>query len=88
MVLPIKKEGDQKEANNIRPFYYPSCQKYVKGLHLNYALHHAKQKIIYKTRWTIKTLHSMETSLLITADAILSTINDKKTTAVVLLGMS
>ena len=87
---PTLKDGNHEEPNNNRPTsLLPILSKVCERV----ALHQMMPYLVSNERLSTrqngkKKLHSTETSLIQTTDAILSAIDEKKFTAVVLLDMS
>ena len=89
-VTPILKDGDHEEANNNRHiFLLPILSKLCEKAALNQFMPHlVSHKKLTTNQSGNKRWHSTETRLIHTTDIILSAIDKKKTTAVVLLDMS
>ncbi|PFX22791.1 putative RNA-directed DNA polymerase from transposon BS [Stylophora pistillata] len=90
VVSPIPKEGSHEEPDSNRPIsLLPIVSKVCERAALNQIMSFLVSNERLSTRQSgNKKLHSTETSLIRTTDAILSAIDDKKITAVVLLDMS
>ena len=87
---PILKDGNHEEPNNNRPIsLLPILSKVCERVALNQIMPYLVSKERLSTRQSgNKKLHSTETSLIRTTDTLLSAIDEKKVTAVVLLDMS
>ena len=87
---PILKDGNHEEPNNNRPLsLLPILSKVCERVALNQITPYLMSNERLSTRQSgNKKSHSTETSLIRTTAAILNTIDEKKTTAVVLLDMS
>ena len=90
VVSPILKDGNHEEPNNNRPIsLLPILSKVCERVGLNQITPYLMSNERLSTRQSgNKKSHSTETSLIRTTDAILNAIDEKKTTAVVLLDMS
>ena len=90
VVSPILKDGNHEEPNNNRPIsLLPILSKVCERVALNQIMLYLMSNERLSTRQSgNKELHSTETSLIRTTDAILSAIDEKKIAAVVLLDMS
>ena len=90
VVSPIIKDGNHEEPNNNRPIsLLPILSKVCERVALNQITPYLMSSERLSTRQSgNKKSHSTETSLIRTTDAILNAIDEKKTTAVVLLDMS
>ena len=90
VVSPILKDGNHEEPNNNRPIsLLPILSKVCERVALNQITPYLMSNERLSTRQSgNKKSHSTETSLIRTTDAILNAIDEKKTTAVVLLDMS
>ncbi|PFX18846.1 putative RNA-directed DNA polymerase from transposon BS [Stylophora pistillata] len=90
VVSPIPKEGNHEEPNNNRPIsLLPILSKVCERAALNQIMPFLVLNERLSTRQSgNKKLHTTETSFIRTIDAILSAIDEKKITAVVLLDMS
>ena len=89
-VTPIYKQGDHEKADNNRPISLlpilsKICERTVLNQFMPYLV--SNDRLSMKQSGNRKW-HSTETSLIHTTDMILSAIDQKKTTAVVLLDMS
>ena len=89
-VTPIYKQGDHEKADNNRPISLlpilsKICERTVLNQFMTYLV--SNDRLSMKQSGNRKW-HSTETSLIHTTDMILSAIDQKKTTAVVLLDMS
>ena len=90
VVSPILKDGNHEEPNKNRPISpLPILSKVCERVALNQITPYLMSNERLSTRQSgNKKSHSTETSLIRTTDAILNAIDEKKTTAVVLLDMS
>ena len=90
VVSPILKDGNHEEPNNDRPIsLLPILSKVCERVALNQITPYLMSNERLSTRQSgNKKSYSTETSLIRTTDAILNAIDEKKTTAVVLLDMS
>ena len=90
VVSPILKDGNHEEPNNNRPIsLLPILSKVCERVALNQIMPYLVSNERLSTRQSgNKKLHSTETSLIRTTDTLLSAIDEKKVTAVVLLDMS
>ena len=90
VVSPILKDGNHEEPNNNRPISrLPILSKVCERVALNQIMPYLVSNERLSTRQSgNKKLHSTETSLIRTTDAILSAIDEKKIAAVVLLDVS
>ena len=90
VVSPILKDGNHEEPNNNRPIsLLPILLKVCERVALNQIMPYLVSNERLSTRQSgNKKLHSTETSLIRTTDTLLSAIDEKKVTAVVLLDMS
>lgn len=86
----ILKDGNHEEPNNKRPIsVLPILSQVCERVALNQIMPYLMSNKGFSTRQSgNKKLHSTETSLIRTADAVLSVIGDKKTNADVLLDTS
>ena len=89
-VIPIHKQGDYEKPENNRPIsLLPILSKICERTALNQFMPYLVQNERLSTNQSgNKRWHSTETSLIYTTDKILSAIDQKKTTAMVLLDMS
>ena len=89
-VIPIPKEGDHEMAKNNRPIsLLPVLSKVCERV----ALRQLSSYLTTNHRLSVpksgnKTWHSTETSLIHSTDSIFKAVDQKKVTAVILLGMS
>ena len=90
VVSPILKDGNHKEPHNNRPIsLLPILSKVWERVALNQIMPYLMLNERLSTRQSgNKKLHSTETSLIRITDAILNSIDEKKTTEFVLLDMS
>ena len=89
-VTPILKQGDHEKPDNNRPTsLLPILSKVCEWIILNQFMPYLVSNMRLSTNQSRnKKWHSTETSLIHTTNAILGAIDQKKTTAVVLLDMS
>ena len=85
-VSPIPKEGDHEQANNNRsisllPILSKICERVARNKLMPYLVE--KKRLSTKQNGN-KKWHSTETSLIHTTDAILSDMDNKKATAIVI----
>ena len=89
-VIPVLKGGDHEKPNNYRPIsLLPVLSKLCERIALNQLMPY----LVANDRLSVhqsgnKKWHSTETSLIHTSDRILTAVDQKKTSAVVLLDMS
>ena len=90
VVSPILKDGNHEEPNNNRPIsLLPILSKVCERVALNQIMPYLVSNERLSSRQSDnKKLHSTETSLIQTTDTLLSAIDEKKVTAIVLLDMS
>ena len=90
VVWPILKDGNHEDPNNNRPIsLLPILSKVCERVALNQTMPYLVSNERFSSRQSGNTkFQSTETSLIRTTDAILSAIDEKKITAVVLLDMS
>lgn len=89
-VIPVLKEGDHEKPNNYRPIsLLPALSKVCERIALNQLMPYLEENDRLSVHQSgNKKWHSTETSLIYTSDRILTAIDQKKTSAVVLLDMS
>ena len=89
-VIPVLKEGDHEKPNNYRPIsLLPVLSKLCERIALNQLMPYLVENDRLSAHQSgNKKWHSTETSLIYTSDRILTAIDQKKTSAVVLLDMS
>ena len=90
MVTPIPKEGDHEQANNNRPIsLLPILSKVCERAALNQIMTYLVENERLSTKQNgNKKWHSTETALIHSTDAILTSIDKKELSAMVLLDMS
>ena len=89
-MIPVLKEGDHEKRNNYRPIsLLPVLSKLCERIALNQLMPYLVENDRLSAHQSgNKKWHSTETSLIYTSDRILTAIDQKKTSAVVLLDMS
>ena len=89
-VIPVLKEGDHEKPNNYRPIsLLPVLSKLCERIALNQLMPYLVENDRLSAHQSgNKKWHSTETSLIYTSGRILTAIDQKKTSAVVLLDMS
>ena len=89
-MIPVLKEGDHEKPNNYRPIsLLPVLSKLCERIALNQLMPYLVENCRLSAHQSgNKKWHSSKTSLIYTSDHILTAIDQKKTSAVVLLDMS
>ena len=89
-VIPVLKEGDPEKPNNYHPISpLPALSKLCEHIALNQLMPYLVENDRLSAHQSgNKKWHSSKTSLIYTSDHILTAIDQKKTSAVVLLDMS
>ena len=89
-VIPVLKEGDHEKPNNYRPIsLLPVLSKLCERIALNQLMPYLVENDRLSAHQSgDKKWHSTGTSLIYTSDRILTAIDQKKTSALVLLDMS